>query len=185
MTWIMLQSLFLPLSVVLMMSLYKSRRRFMTRFYEAMARNGKARKLYVQLLLVLLLLFHYAYANGHPGEFGIVLSTIICAAMFSTKRTDKWLRWLSDRPRRYVASALMALVFGFVPHLYTVAVTIAFILLGALFYPSEGALTEREEGKEKSGKAEHPGTSADTPYDNHHAGLPNNADNGNPNESAQ
>jgi len=185
MTWIMLQSLFLPLSVVLMMSLYKSRRRFMTWFYEAMARNGKARKLYVQLLLVLLLLFHYAYANGHPGEFGIVLSTIICAAMFSTKRADKWLRWLSDRPRRYVASALMALVFGFVPHLYTVAVTIAFILLGALFYPSEEALTEREEGKEKSGKAEHPGTSADTPYDNHHAGLPNNADNGNPNESAQ
>lgn len=88
MTWIMLQSLFLPLSVVLMMSLYKSRRRFMTRFYEAMARNGKARKLYVQLLLVLLLLFHYAYANGHPGEFGIVLSTIICAAMFSTKRCN-------------------------------------------------------------------------------------------------
>lgn len=178
----MLQTLSLPLFIVLATALYKSRHRFMTRFYYAMARNGKARKFYVQSLLVLLLLFHYAYANGHPGEFGIVLSTVICVAMFSAKRTEKWLCWLSDRSKRYVALALVALVVSFVPHLHTVAVTIAFILLAALFYPSAEALTEREEGKEKSGRAEHPGTSADTPYDNHHAGLPNNADNGNPNE---
>lgn len=180
----MLQSLFLPLSVVLMMSLYKSRRRFMTRFYEAMARNGKARKLYVQLLLVLLLLFHYAYANGHPGEFGIVLSTVICAAMFSAKRTEKWLHWLSNRSKRYVALALVALVVSFVPHLYTVAVTIAFILLAALFYPSEEALTEREEEKEKFDRTEHSNSFADANHDNHHAGLPNNTDNSNPNETA-
>ena len=65
------------------------------------------------------------------------------------------------------------------------AVTIAFILLGALFYPSEEALTEREEGKEKSDSTEHSDSFADVNHDNHHAGLPNNADNGNPNESAQ
>ena len=135
MTWIMLQTLSLPLFIVLATALYKSRHRFMTRFYYAMARNGKARKFYVQSLLVLLLLFHYAYANGHPGEFGIVLSTVICVAMFSAKRTEKWLCWLSDRSKRYVALALVALVVSFVPHLHTVAVTIAFILLAALFYP--------------------------------------------------
>lgn len=55
----------------------------MTPFYMAMARSGNARKLYVQVWLICLLLFHYVYACGHMGEFGILLSTGVCAAMFS------------------------------------------------------------------------------------------------------
>lgn len=55
----------------------------MATFYMAMARSGNARKLYVQVWLICLLLFHYVYACGHMGEFGILLSTGVCAAMFS------------------------------------------------------------------------------------------------------
>ena len=66
----------------------------MTPFYMAMARSGNARKLYVQVWLICLLLFHYVYACGHMGEFGILLSTGVCAAMFSFRRTDNWLRRL-------------------------------------------------------------------------------------------
>ena len=47
----------------------------MATFYVAMARSGNARKLYVQVWLICLLLFHYVYACGHMGEFGILLST--------------------------------------------------------------------------------------------------------------
>lgn len=70
------------------------------------------------------------------GEFGILLSTGVCAAMFSFRRTDNWLRRLLDRPRAFVTLASGALVIGFVPHLYTLAITIAYLLLAALFYPS-------------------------------------------------
>ena len=87
------------------MSLYKNNKRFMTPFYMAMARSGNARKLYVQVWLICLLLFHYVYACGHMGEFGILLSTGVCAAMFSFRWTDNWLRRLLDRPGAFVTLA--------------------------------------------------------------------------------
>ena len=75
MTWIVLQFVFLLLPVFLPMVLYRSRRPFMAAFYRAMTGNAKVRKLYTQVLVVLLLLFHYVYTTGHPGQFGTVLST--------------------------------------------------------------------------------------------------------------
>ena len=151
----------------------------MTRFYEAMARNGKARKLYVQLLLVLLLLFHYAYANGHPGEFGVVPSTIVCAAWASFRRADRWMRCLLDRPKRFVWFALLALVIGFVPHLYTMSVTIAFILLAALFYPSARVMSEKTDIRKFLEWLECPGALADSYHSIITRGCHDNADNGN------
>lgn len=43
----------------------------MVRFYDAMIHSVKARKLYVRVVLILLLLFHYVYISGHVGELGI------------------------------------------------------------------------------------------------------------------
>ena len=76
------------------------------------------------------------------GEFGILLSTGVCAAMFSFRWTDNWLRRLLDRPRAFVTLASVALVIDFVPHLYTLAITIAYLLLAALFYPSVRVMSE-------------------------------------------
>lgn len=182
MTWIILQFLFLAIPVVLPMTLYKSNRRFMDRFYERMTRNDKARKLHAWVLLTVLLLYHYVYTNGHPGEFGIVFSTIVCAALASFKRTDRWLRRLLDRPRAFVIFALAAVVIACIPHLHTLAVTIAFVLLAALFYPSVRIMSEWEENDmdKISGWIEHPETFAESYHDNHHAMLPHEADNDTP-----
>lgn len=76
------------------------------------------------------------------GEFGILLSTGVCAAMFSFRWTDNWLRRLLDRPGAFVTLASVALVIGFVPHLYTLAITITYLLLAALFYPSVRVMSE-------------------------------------------
>ena len=80
----------------------------MAAFYRAMTGNAKARKLYTQVLVVLLLLFHYVYTTGHPGQFGTVLSTIVSAMLFSSRRTERWLRKLLDRPRAFVFCGIMA-----------------------------------------------------------------------------
>ena len=86
MTSLLLQFVFIALLVILPMALYRSRRSFMAVFYRAMTDNAQARKFYTQVLVVLLLLFHYVYTTGHPGQFGTVLSAIVCAAMFSARR---------------------------------------------------------------------------------------------------
>lgn len=89
-----------------------------------MTGNAKARKLYTQVLVVLLLLFHYVYTTGHPGQFGTVLSTIVSAMLFSSRRTERWLRKLLDRPRAFVFCGIMALAICALPQLFTLSVTI-------------------------------------------------------------
>ena len=81
MTWIILQFVFLAMPVVLPALLYRSRRYFMARFYDKMIWSEKARRLYAHVLLIVLLLFHYVYTSGHPGEFGVVPSTIVCGTI--------------------------------------------------------------------------------------------------------
>lgn len=180
MIWIILQLIFCSMPFMVSLALYKSRRRFMANFYDAMTRSTKARKLYVQVLLILVLLFHYVYTSGHAGEFGIVLSTIVCAVMFSFKRVDRWLRSLLDRPRTFVRLALAALVIGFVPHLYTMAVTIAYLLLAALFYPSVQVMTEWNDMHKIAGWVKHPERLAESYHSDHHAKLPHDVDSGSP-----
>lgn len=180
MIWIILQLIFCAMPFAVSLVLYKNRCRFMATFYEAMTRSAKARKLYVQVLLILLLLFHYVYTSGHSGGFGIVLSTIVCAAMFSFQRVDRWLRSLLDRPRVFVRLALAALVIGFVPHLYTMAVTVSFLLLAALFYPSARIMSEWNDMHKIAGWVQHPGKLAESYHSDHHAKLPHDVDGGNP-----
>ena len=180
MTWIILQLIFCAIPFMVPLTLYKSRRRFMATFYDAMTRSIKARKLYVQAFLILLLLFHYVYTSGHPGEFGVLLSTIVCAVMFSFKRVDRWLRSLLDRPRLFVKFALAALVIGFVPHLYTMAVTASFLLLAALFYPSVWVMSKWNDMHKIAGWVKHPEKLAGSYHNDHHAKLPHDVDSGSP-----
>ena len=122
---LLLQFVFLVLPVILPMALYRSRRPFMAVFCRAMTGNALARKFYTQVLVALLLLFHYVYTTGHPGQFGTVLSAIVCAAMFSARRTDRWLRKLLDHPKAFVACGVFALAVCIVPQLFTLSVTVS------------------------------------------------------------
>ena len=140
MTWIVLQFIFLVLPVLLPIALYRSRRPFMTVFYRAMTGNGKARKLYTQVLVVLLLLFHYVYTTGHPGQFGTVLSTIVSAILFSSRRADRWLRKLLDRTRTFVIYGITALATCRSIRVRCPTATIAIITQAAMIMRTEAAL---------------------------------------------
>ena len=161
MKWLVLQFVFLALPVILPMALYRNRRPFMAAFYRAMTGNVKARKLYSQVLVVLLLLFHYVYTTGHPGQFGTVLSATVCAAMFSARRTDRWLRKLNGRRKAMVIFGGTALAICAAPQLFTLSVTISYLLLAALFYPSGRILTEWEDRDRRLYLSEHPDEMAD------------------------
>ena len=152
----------------------------MVRFYDAMIHSVKARKLYVQVVLILLLLFHYVYISGHVGEFGVFLSTAICATIYSFRRADRLLRGLCDRPCMFVILSLVALAISFVPHLYTTAVTAAYLLLAALFYPSARIMSEWNDMHKIAGWVKHPEKLAESYHSDHHAKLPHDVDSGSP-----
>lgn len=141
MIWIIIEVLFPALLIALPLSLYRSNRPFMAKFYLRMTASENARKLYVRCMLILILLYHYIYVGGHFGEWGILVSTILCAILFSFKRADKWLAELHEEQKRYFLTALFTLALCAVPHLHTTAVTLGFLLLAAMFYPSRYVLS--------------------------------------------
>lgn len=96
MIWIIIEMSFPALLIILPMSLYRSNRLFMAKFYLRMAGSESARKLYVQCMLIFLLLYHYVYAGGHFGEWGVLISTIPCAVLFSFRRADRWMHRLHE-----------------------------------------------------------------------------------------
>ena len=151
MTWILLQLIFPLLLFIVPTMLYKCSYLFMARFYMAMLRSSAARKLYLQTLLIVLLLFHYIYVSGHFGEFGVLLSTILCGILFSHKRAERWLRLLKAHRQLYFRMAVFSMSMVAIPHLYTMAVTVACLLLAAAFYPSASILYEWND-KEKQDK---------------------------------
>lgn len=78
----------------------------MAKFYLRMAGSESARKLYVQCMLIFLLLYHYVYAGGHFGEWGVLISTIPCAVLFSFRRSDRWMHKLHEDKKRFVMAAI-------------------------------------------------------------------------------
>lgn len=142
MIWIIIEMLFPAMLIALPLSLYKSNRPFMEKFCLKMVASENARRLYVRCMLILILLYHYVYAGGHFGEWGIVVSTTICAILFSFKRTDKWLCRLHEERKIFFLIFLLALTSGAVPHLLTTAVVLAFLLLASMFYPSRNVLSK-------------------------------------------
>lgn len=146
---IIIEMLFPALLVALPIPLYRSNRPFMAKFYLRMTAGENARKLYVRCMLILILLYHYVYAGGHFGEWGIIVSTILCAVLFPFKRADKWLARLHEERKTFFYTALLALAICAVPYLHTTAVTFAFLLLAAMFYPSCEVLSKWEDEETK------------------------------------
>lgn len=172
MIWIIIELLFPILLIVLPLALYKSSHPFMAKFCLRMTASESVRKFYTQSMLILLLLYHYVYAGGHFGKWGIVLSTIPCAAMFSFRRADCWMRKLHDDRKCFALTALFALAICAVPHLHTLAVTLAFFLLAAVFYPSSGVLAGWQNEETRTHLKGNPEALSDYYYQHHHAKLP-------------
>lgn len=132
--------LFLSALFFVPMCLYKRRNRFMTMFCFRMTALVAARKLYRLVLLIVMLLYHYICMSVQPCEIGILGSTLLFAMFFGFADVDRWLHRLHEERKTFSVAALSTVVFAFTPHLFTLAVSVALVLLAAMFYPSNRIL---------------------------------------------
>lgn len=112
----------------------------MTRFCYRMTALAAARKLYRLVMLIVLLLYHYVSMSVQPYEVGVLGSTLLFAMFFGFADVDRWLHRLHDERKTCAVAGLSVVVFAFTPHLFTLAVSLAFVLLAAIFYPSSRIL---------------------------------------------
>lgn len=120
--------------------LYRSHKGFMIKFYLRMVALVAARKLYRRVLLILLYVFHFLYLCVHGMDVGVIGSTTVFAVFYMFMDVDKWLHRLHDNKKFFCITAMTTVMFAFTPHLFTLAVTVSFVLLAALFYPSRSVL---------------------------------------------
>ena len=104
--------------------LYKNRSRRMILFYQRMSYSTHCR------------LFHFVCYWMKPGEYGVMLSTILVFYLFSAKRTLGLLNGIRNSRGVMAFVFTVALALLFTPHMYSLGVALGYILLAAGFYPS-------------------------------------------------
>lgn len=90
-----------------------------------------------RLLCLALILFHLVYYALFPLEKGIMLSSIYVFFSLTSKKNIILLQAIRHSRMVVMALAFAAIVVSFIPHLFSVSVTLAFILEAACCFPSK------------------------------------------------
>lgn len=114
---------------------YKADGQGMTKFYVHMVCRHCWRKFYTLMLLLILLLFHFNYVNIAQNVYELAPSSVAFIFLFSHRFTERIIYYLQNRRMLFV-SAIIAMLYLFVPFFFSTAVTIEILLFGAIFYPS-------------------------------------------------
>ncbi len=138
--WNLLSLTFPAMLTVIPIVFYKKGGHKMARFYFSMLARKPTRKVYVHVLLFFLLLFHYVFTCTHVGDYGVLLSTILIANLYRFKFADWLLNLLHRNQKTFIMTALVVVAIAPIPHLYTTSVTVAFMLLASMFYPTRHAV---------------------------------------------
>ena len=122
----------------------------MVRVWLRMIYDISTREMAAIILAMILTFFHPAYFAVFPQDRGIMLSLPSVFLMFCPKLNVKML--MQIRRKRYLrwGLTLACLIMPFIPHLLSLAISLAFILEFSYFYPTEGMedLYEEHAGDE-------------------------------------
>ena len=129
--------IFLAFSLFLFLfpaKLYTNRK--FRRAWFGMAYSENFRLFTARLLCLVLILFHLVYYALFPLEKGIMLSSIYVFFSLASKKNMILLQTIRRSRIAIMTLAVIAIAISFVPHLLSVAVTLAFILEAACCFPS-------------------------------------------------
>ena len=130
-------AIFLAFSLFLFLfpaRLYTNRK--FRRAWLGMAYSENFRLFTARLLCLALILFHLVYYALFPLEKGIMLSSIYVFFSLASKKNMILLQTIRRSRIAIMTLAVIAIAISFVPHLLSVAVTLAFILEAACCFPS-------------------------------------------------
>jgi len=118
--------------------LYKSDRPSMVLFYRRMLGLYSMRRLYTLSLFLMLIAFHFYHLTIFKNHYDVIPSTALCFVLLSHRLCERTFHLLQHR-RTLWAGMIVATVCLFVPHFYTLGVTLAAVLVAATFYPTKRA----------------------------------------------
>lgn len=127
--------------------LYKNKRPAMLQFYLRMTWSRSFRKCYSLGMLATLMVFHFYHLNVFGNVYELALSSLVCLALYSHRNAERVFDFL-QRERRVFWAAMAATALLFVPHTLPLGITLATVVFGAVFYPSQVARNTSHEKME-------------------------------------
>lgn len=118
--------------------LYKGRRPAMLQFYLRMTWSRSFRRCYSLGMIATLMAFHFYHLNVFGNVYELALSSLVCLSLYSHKNTERVFDFL-QRKRCIFWVAMAAVALLFVPHTLPLGITLATVVFGAVFYPSQVA----------------------------------------------
>lgn len=118
--------------------LYKCRRPAMLQFYLRMTWSRSFRRCYSLGMLASLMVFHFYHLNVFGSVHELAFSSLVCLALYPHRNTERAFNFLQRKHCLYWA-AMAATVLLFVPHTLPLGITVATVVFGAVFYPSQVA----------------------------------------------
>lgn len=128
--------LLISLYILLPIVLYRVHHWRMAQFCYYMSVSSNCRKFFCYMLLLSALFFHFVYFNSYNKEWGLMVSTLPMLLMFSIKWQQWFLERLRDRRKELWSFTVWTLLAAITPHMFTLGVTFAILIVGVAFYPS-------------------------------------------------
>lgn len=135
MIWNSLLLIFPILILVAALCCYKKDGRWMNAFYRRMSFHDVARRLYVQLVMLLLILFQFIQIQTHISVIDTFIPLIITALLIRFSMAE--LVFYAIKRRKVMVSVCSLVLVGlFIPHCFSMAVAVGILLVASIFYPS-------------------------------------------------
>lgn len=151
MIWQIVQLIFPLLTVAVTWLLYRNNRRMLAQTCCMVLGYNNGFKFLVQILMVTSLVFHFVYSCAYK-DFGIMISTILVVSLYRKRWSYMLLHWLHKHPKIFFFTAFGTVALAIVPNMYTLAVTIDYVLLAAICCPPSDSLSIWENIKRLSYK---------------------------------
>jgi predicted membrane protein len=106
------------------------------------------------LLCLLLIMLHLVYYTLFPSDKGIMLSTLYVFFSLASRKNMMLLQFIRTSRPAIIALAVAAVVLAFVPHMLSVAITLALILETAYCFPAK--VKDKKIAKAAKAESENP-----------------------------
>lgn len=146
-------------AIVSLLSLYCYKRdnSWMQKFYRRMTFSLSARKLFVLMLMLLMLVFNFCYLQSFGLNLALGLASLLCVSMFSFRMSEKSIFWLQGRIGIGLTFAAM-LTCVIKPQMWPLTMNLYIFTIGSIFYPSSNLMRQLKSPESFSKFASNPET---------------------------
>ncbi|MCQ2071574.1 MAG: hypothetical protein MJY96_00410 [Bacteroidaceae bacterium] len=120
--------------------IYRCKKDWLFGFCRAMCLLPSARQLFVRVLVLVELVFHFLFMSSGCAGVGMAVSTALLLLFVLRQRKRDLMTMFRGSPKRLFCLFAVCLASAFVPFLFPVTMSLGLFICAVCFWPSPGAI---------------------------------------------